>query len=119
MSSASNYKVGDKITVTFTGKICEMGSHDMCAKVTDDGECSFNHYVYLDSPAVEVTRADPANWPPQVGDIWEAEGQEYYVRSSRRYHDGVFIGSYAAENDYMNYQLDKFKELNPKLIRRR
>ena len=119
MSSASNYKVGDKITVTFTGTIYETDSHDMCAKVADDGEFSYNHYVYLESPGVEVTRADPANWPPQVGDIWEAEGQEYYVRVSKRDALRLFIGSFGGELDYLEYEVHKFKELNPKLIRRR
>lgn len=120
----NEYKRGDKITVTFTGTIRETGSKDACAKVTDDSDCEFNHYVYLNSSAVEITRAEPDNWPPQVGDIWEVAGNEYSVRRNSASPEQLVIQLLDIDEstsrwEYYKDNQDKFKALNPRLIRRR
>lgn len=114
----TEYRIGDRITVTFTGTIKSFDGYCGCANIREDN--GHNHYVFLGSPDVEGTRVNPDNWPPQAGDIWEAEGNEYYVRQSRRQFAEPFIGSCNPDDPpFLHSEFDRFKELNPRLIRRR
>lgn len=65
---------------------------------------------------------EPENWPPQVGDIWEAAGNEYYVREHGLAEDEAVVCAFGADVDpdlYFGDDLDDFKVLKPKLVRRR
>jgi hypothetical protein len=61
---------------------------------------------------------DPKNWPPQVGDLWETEGQDFYVRASTV--DGsAIVSAFDAVDVFYPEDVDRFKALNPHLLRRR
>src|ERR1019366_10345025 len=75
----------------------------------------------------DITPLDPENWPPQVGDIWEAEGTEYYVREnrSRGLLDTIVVDRFAREGRVFSESrlngtanLNTFKSLSPTLVRR-
>jgi hypothetical protein len=111
------FKEGQRVKVEFEGVILDTYSYDGCVKLLDDGakEDGWNHYVYLNSPAVKVTLADPKDWPPQVGDIWEAEGREYFIQES------MSRGMVIRPDDTMHTALsvEGLKRLSPVLVRRR
>jgi hypothetical protein len=71
-------------------------------------------------PSDFVDREYPDNWPPQIGDIWSAKGDEYYVRESV---NAVFPGIPVVEPFSMangeEYSLSAFHRLRPVLVRRR
>ena len=75
----------------------------------------------------EMEVLEPAGWPPQLGDVWEAEGEEYYVRKytmSTPTPMPVVVQSFdkgpAYSDAYGNPRnLPEFKALNPHLVRRR
>jgi hypothetical protein len=114
----TDYKVGQRVHVEFEGVITDLESKDCCLKVeTAQG---FNHYVYVDKwdgpqadTGAKVTLADPENWPPQVGDIWEAAGKEYFAVV------GWGIVALVPAEDGRAQDLKPFKTLNPVLVRRR
>ena len=104
------FKAGQRIKVEYTGIIPESGK-GTDARLLFEG-------VYLQVRPLEdikVTLADPKDWPPQMGDIWEANGREYYVQSSLSRKVVV------RPDDTMHAQpsLESFKALNPVLVRRR
>jgi hypothetical protein len=96
----------------------------------------FREYVTVDTVddtlGVLVEVMDPPNWPPQVGDVWEADGKDFYVRQYQgdggsrvieefnygfprlRYTDKA---SAMSGSGYLT--LADFKGLNPVLVRRR
>lgn len=118
----SEFKNGQRVKVELEGKIIDTYSHDACVKILDDDTESggWNHYVYLMSPAVKVTPAGPAGWPPQVGDIWATRDGfgpvgEWFCQSSRMH--GFVMRSEDTSNTRV--VLDEFKALNPVLVRRR
>ena len=104
-------KVGSKVHVEFDGTVNydnEDGSFDVEIAGTD------KTIEYIPSRFLETN-----DWPPQVGDIWEVNGDEYFVRKARRGYDGVYIASCNTSTDYLNEMIDQFKALNPSLVRRR
>jgi hypothetical protein len=84
------------------------------------------HYIYMHPANTTVIElAEPASWPPQVGDVWEAGGVEYYVRMVT-YNNTVIVapfefGSNAGRSYYEAgaNEFEQFKALKPKLVRRR
>jgi hypothetical protein len=111
---------GQRVHVEFDGIVSVTTPH-IIAVLTDTGaEMTIN--------ALYVTPLDPENWPPQVGDIWEVEGTEYYVRENR---SGAGFGTIVVDrftragrsfgesrlNGLAN--LDNLKALSPTLVRRR
>ena len=75
-----------------------------------------------------ITPLDPGNWPPQVGDVWEADGTEYYVREnrSRGLLGTIVVDRFAREGRVFSESrlngtanLNTFKSLSPTLVRRR
>lgn len=86
------------------------------------------HAIDLNAPFAKVEILDPANWPPQVGDIWEAGGREYFARLSGQQSIWLIVSdchaAAMADNQPDYYEnvpgsLDAFKALNPVLARRR
>lgn len=81
--------------------------------------------IYLDAAAVE--RVDPENWPPRKGDVWEADGDEWFARTNSS--EGVFlvpaasggpIGAYYSRSlPSRKHDFEAFKALNPVLAHRR
>ena len=76
-----------------------------------------------------ITPLDPGNWPPQVGDIWEADGEEFIAEANASEHAYVVIEPINRFSDVGPFwermggangpTLDSFKSLSPTLIRRR
>jgi hypothetical protein len=128
----TEFKRDQRVRVTIETKV---------ERVYGDGRITFyvppagaGRYLTVDTVddtlGVTVEVMDPPNWPPQVGDVWEADGLDFYVRQYQgargriaiepferdsrpavRYTDSVA----AVERD----SLDSFKALNPVLVRRR
>ena len=122
----SRFKKGERVRVVIEGEVNTYskggGLYEAIYVTTGNGyEC---HYVLLGiagSPkgTVSVERLDPAGWPPQVGDIWEADGREYCVQ---KWPLGakVRVSSFDAPDTYWYaIELEGFKALNPVLVRRR
>ena len=114
------YKIGDRVRVEFEGLVT-------CTDVTFLGR--FGH-------SVEVTRSNgyrhsvkpedvkevlgPENWPPQIGDIWEADGTEYFIRRNTVEEDEVVIvPDYDSVSAIYTDEIDYFKSLKPTLVRRK
>ena len=76
-------------------------------------------------PAEYMTLTDPENWPPQVGDIWELDGEEYYARANRsiRVRGTVVLDAFEADRhsiyEHDSAEWDNFKNCFPTLVRRR
>jgi hypothetical protein len=115
------FKKGERVRVVIEGSVKtynEAGGVEALYVTTGNGIDT--HYVHLGiagSPmgTVSVESLDPANWPPQVGDIWEAEGREWFAQSSLS--RGVVLRG--EDTGYAALELDRFKGLNPVLVRRR
>lgn len=130
---------GTRVHVEFDGTTVDEPWVGLVVKyppVMDDGSggggfvavCDYAGVVHLlwrtdcgNGPEV-FERAEPEFWPPQAGDIWEANGTEYFVRVNRCVrHELVIeaVESTAGLWSFWHYDLDKFRALNPVLIRRR
>lgn len=111
----SEYKEGQRIHVEFDGTVT--GQSGSIVYVTHDTEKmgGYEFEVHSDS----VTLLDPAGWPPQVGDIWEAEGREYYVRKNEYSHLEEKRQIVMVPDAGSWVDLDDLKGLNPVLVRRR
>ncbi len=70
-------------------------------------------HVAFQAPPGSVTIADPVDWPPHVGDIWSANGLEWFARVS----SGEVLMS--PEDMGATWNIDEFKTINPMLMRRR
>lgn len=115
----SEYRKGQRVHIELEGEIAAMEkAYSLLEIRSDDG----GEYCITTNSAFKVTLADPKDWPPQVGDIWLADGKEYYVRqnqaSSR--HESV-IGPFdiTGEVEYYQDSHGQFKALSPVLVRRR
>lgn len=73
MSAVDEIKSGDLVTVTVKG--VRLGAtSDIRVTVTDErGE------LWVLPPTSEVERVAPAEWPPQVGDLWRMRGGSRFV----------------------------------------
>jgi hypothetical protein len=125
----TEYKKGQKIRVSFETTVDRAES-----RPTPPGGHGFNFYTpggtYIfvspdqesfDKYTIEIL--DPENWPPQIGDVWEAEGADYYAKAYgyKNIHIGRFdnkTGGFSDSPDWAR-TIDKFKELSPVLVRRR
>lgn len=112
---------GDVAHVEFDGTVVNPdndydGFYNMVQIKDSDG---LTHFVYLNSNA--IVRTGPAWWPPQAGDIWEADGGEYYVRNRSINGPSFVVCPFDAGAESTSYTdgLGEFKALNPTLIRRR
>lgn len=118
---------GQRVHVEFDGVVCEPdGGTDpenwIGVRNNDGMGLGYIHHFWRSSEDGEITPLVPVSWPPRVGDIWEADGNEYFVRphSSLRRDDTVVESlSRSPQRFYYTSGLDDFKALNPRLIRRR
>jgi hypothetical protein len=108
--------VGTRVHVEFDGVVHKgYGDvHPLHVAVSDGGSL---HHLHLMSD--NVTVIPPADWPPQIGDIWEADGHEYYVRQHCFDTERYAVEGFNQETGSYSDDLDDFKALNPVLIRRR
>jgi hypothetical protein len=113
----AEFKKGLRVKVEIEGIVESTSSYHGCADIRDNR--GYAHFICVTSDAVTVTPTDPPDWPPQVGDIWEAEGTEYYVRPSISERGEVVIIGFEGHKDYIQPRFDLFKALNPVLVRRR
>jgi hypothetical protein len=107
---------GQRVKVELRGEIVDIHGKSELTYVVKTG--SGNVWVYPNT-APTITMLDPENWPPQVGDIWEADGREYYVRwngSTKR----PAVASFDNTDTYWYAEgLEGFRKLSPVLMRRR
>jgi hypothetical protein len=118
----TEYKAGRRVKVEFEGTVTAAG--DDYLRVRQEGRPFSATGVTIAVEHATITLADPPDWPPQVGDIWEAEGQEYYVRQSVRKGGRVAVEPFAsiAAGGLRFWNTDllgEFKAHSPKLLRRR
>ena len=121
----SEIKPGTRVHVEFDGQV-ESSVYGGVAVKTKTGQ--FGGYTAL-VPIEAVTVIEPTDWEKyggaRVGDIWEAAGKEFFVQD---YGGCVPIavsdtfygaGGRSYSLDRNSATLDEFKELNPRLVRRR
>ena len=124
----SNFQLGQRVHVEFDGKIdhaWHLGAKGVY--VAPDG-LQFSAWV----PVANTTPLDPENWPPQVGDIWEADSEEYFVRENRSsdLRGTIVVDRFATVGRVLGHtytesrlngiaNLNNFKSLSPTLVRRR
>lgn len=106
----SEFKRGQRVHVEFDGVVTAEGNTGVYVK--PDGKYLGVGWV----PDVTVTPLEPPSWPPQVGDIWEADGREWFARINLDHKNKTVMVS---EIGRLHFNLDTFKALNPALVRRR
>jgi hypothetical protein len=67
-------RVGARVHVEFDGVVGSTGRDGAWVK-----HLGGNNYI----PADCIVAAEPEGWPPQLGDIWEKDGEEYCARELR------------------------------------
>jgi hypothetical protein len=117
---------GDRVKITGTIVSTDEALFGSITFRPDGGRPSV---IYRPFDLGAVEKLNPVDWPPQVGDIWEADGLEYcawsctlnkygtmepYQSIALTPFDGTDLPSYV---DYRG--MEDFRHLNPKLIRRR
>jgi hypothetical protein len=120
-------KTGDRVHIEFDGTLksdCIIvndprpgGEGDVAVyQVNDDNENCI-HYIYLDAGIYR--KADPKDWPPETGDVWEAEGHEYFARPNTVCRGEFSLIGDHGDGFYGKAEVEKFKALSPRLVRRR
>jgi hypothetical protein len=85
----SDFKPGEIVDITITGArvigVDGNGIGDLeVSYSTDLG--TYEAVFAIDTPAVNVARVAPAEWPPQVGDVWrDTRGETHWVTGSKQY----------------------------------
>lgn len=110
------FNPGDRVKVEFNGTVWQtiIESDGNGIIVVKDDVLKNYHQIAIEN----VKSAEPENWPPQVGDIWETEdGKEFAVYDVGK---GKVIFAFNAPSlAYDDTEINEFKAKNPKLIRRR
>lgn len=105
------FKAGQRVKVEYEGTVVVVHHEPKLAYVIQRG--GRNAWMYPEHST--ITLLDPADWPPQVGDIWEANGQEWFA--CRRHDDGALL--IKPDDGGGMWDTKTFKSLNPVLVRRR
>ncbi|TVZ01247.1 hypothetical protein EAS64_33755 [Trebonia kvetii] len=110
------FKAGQRVHVEYDGEVVFVsGAFALFEVKGPDGR---NHTY---GEGVTITLADPENWPPQAGDIWEAEGMEYFIRAAARgliaSPQSTTLSAFPLWDETVNDRA--FLDLNPVLVRRR
>lgn len=118
----SEFKHGQRVKVSipeFYGKVLYVHGDDFSGvDVLPEGEWSMDGYSLDGIPAEYVTPApqDPESWPPQVGDVWETEDGSDWFGRRHIFEKGLVV---LTGEDGRSVDVDEFKRLNPRLVRRR
>lgn len=117
------FKIGDRVHVEFDGTVDESIIYGWTVIQDESG---LSHQLWTTGIDRLARLSDPENWPPRIGDVWEAKGTEYFARShsihaTRPVMHPVAGGDcyYDATTVYRTRTMDAFKALGPKLLRRR
>jgi hypothetical protein len=120
-------KTGDRLHIEFDGTLksdCIIvkdtrtgGEGEVAVYQVNDDKENCIHYVYLDAGIYR--KADPKDWPPEPGDIWEKQGHEYFARPNTLYPDQLSLIGDDGDGYFGNTEVERFKALNPRLVRRR
>jgi hypothetical protein len=113
------YKAGQRVKVEYEGTVAFAFSDGRHIGIYQDGAVGTGSGTQVLVKTAIVTLLDPPDWPPRVGDIWEAQGQEYYVRRKFARMDGYAIESFTSAERWIGETLDEFRAISPKLLRRR
>src|SRR5271170_3642527 len=73
----AEFSIGQKVQVEYTGILTK--KFDASFGITDQDGRS---HTYKRNGSVKITVADPESWPPLVGDVWELNGETFFVISS-------------------------------------
>ena len=113
----SEFKVGQRVRVEYLyeGEILSAGETTLSLRV-DGLSKGYARMVNIAAPGIIVTVLDPAGWPPQIGDLWEADGKEWFARYDEYgNHSRIVLTPESGQWT----DPDELKNLNPVLIRRR
>lgn len=109
----TEFKAGQRVRVEWEGVVERQSSETILVVQASEG-----HSLFIDpTKDIKVTLLDPPGWPPRVGDIWEADGKEWFGWKSNAGTVGL-----KADNGYVRGSgngWSDFKALNPVLVRRR
>lgn len=108
---------GQRVKATITGEIY---------RVEGDGIYIQNNHTRLylnpDYDTWDVEVLEPVNWPPEPGDVWEANGYDYVVFKHGSLNsvqversDGVDVFN----SSWKSKTFNSFKALNPILVYRK
>ena len=111
-------KAGTKIHVEFDGVVVDEHLYSESTQLVVDAQ-NYHHYLFLNKLLnwQVFTVVEPTDWEkhggPQVGDIWEADGKEFIVFGTD------LISQIDGYEGCVPFLSDRFKALNPRLVRRR
>jgi hypothetical protein len=105
---------GDRVKIT--GTIVTVNTADEFVMFQPDGSAAICMISKISPMAVE--RADPVDWPPELGDIWKIGPDEFVVAYDHSYRQPVAI---PIDGGFSNYSFEspEFRNRNPVLVRRR
>jgi hypothetical protein len=117
VTDLKGFRPGERVLVPeFRGTV--VSEHDTSTGIAYTTIQTTSHKFNIPSSFVE--REYPENWPPQIGDIWSAKGDEYYVRESVNVlFSGIPVVEPFSTANGEEYSLESFHRLRPVLIRRR
>jgi hypothetical protein len=112
----TEYRKGQRVKVQFEGVIIKGSEASNYVTVGQlDGQFGLPHGDRVTVHCEMVTRLEPENWPPQVGDVWTANGLEWFARQ----HLAGGIAAMVPEDGAPAWDVSQFKHLGPVLVRRR
>jgi hypothetical protein len=107
-------KEGQRIRVSFETTVDRVSSEGGFNYVDPTGA-----YVYVKpgNDRLTIEEVVPENWPPKIGDIWTADGTEWFARETPNdYPYGLWFVPARKET---GIDADELKAFNPVLVRRR
>lgn len=130
--SIENLKEGQRVRFTVEGTLQEVHrvaalSHGNSLVVQrDDG---YHYFIPASAITEIVSEVPPANWPPQIYDVWETGAGDLYFVRSHTYTKGVPVvvpfevagpaQSFSDRHDAADSKLTAFLALKPELRYRR
>jgi|SRR6185437_9043897 len=108
--------VGDRVTVSFTGVVEEVRTHDMPLGIrhvvrSDTGSA---HMIFDQAVGRDFTveRAAPNYWPPEKGDVWKADnGKLFFARATPSGEVQLYEGTISRGGE----DNEEVRKLNPGL----
>jgi hypothetical protein len=131
--SDSKYKTGMRVRVVIDGEIGGV-AYDLRAAVRYDSsgagfvkvrdQHGTFHYIWVnDREPGSVELTEPANWPPQLGDVWQLpDGTEFFARCNTCNYDRLVLVADRSDDVRSNFydsEFETFKALGPVLVRRK
>jgi len=111
----TEFKEGQRVKVEYEGVIVAVHHEPELVYIIQRG--GRNAWIYPKFST--ITPLDPPDWPPQAGDIWEADGGEFLARKSMAGRDAIVCIPVDDIHNHYAMDTEPFKALNPVLVRRR